>query len=292
MALRRNKSTGGWERQQPDGTWLEVAGPSAAPPVGVAAPVADSLDAALDEAFDAALDEAFEASQKPTEPVSANGSQDSAEPAPAASVSEPSPTLEAAVVEGQFTEVPSDGAQVVEGAADAGLDFDIPGLTSSDGSKGTRGAAGVRDRLMARRGTGGRSTVSGARSGTGEGTVVVAERAARASGPAVRDGTEARGRRGRSGAPSRPSTVGSGTASGGAAKAARYTAKPAPGILSSSPKWVQDLFEAHFRSDMTLRLRRENNRMKISRQDYAIGWLTLLAKVKEDPSILRLKDKG
>jgi hypothetical protein len=262
MALRRNKSTGGWERQQPDGTWLEVAGPSAAPPVGVAAPVADSLDAALDDAFG-----------------DTNGS-------------EPSPTLEAAVVEGQFTEVPSDGAQVVEGAADAGLDFDIPGLTSSDGSKGTRGAAGVRDRLMARRGTGGRSTVSGARSGTGEGTVVVAERAARASGPAVRDGTEARGRRGRSGAPSRPSTVGSGTASGGAAKAARYTAKPAPGILSSSPKWVQDLFEAHFRSDMTLRLRRENNRMKISRQDYAIGWLTLLAKVKEDPSILRLKDKG
>jgi predicted component of type VI protein secretion system len=75
-------------------------------------------------------------------------------------------------------------------------------------------------------------------------------------------------------------------------KPARYAAKPAPGILANSPKWVQDLFEAHFRSDLTLRLRREHNRMKLSRQDYAIGWLTLLSKIREDPSVLRLKDKG
>ena len=72
-------------------------------------------------------------------------------------------------------------------------------------------------------------------------------------------------------------------------KSQRYVTKPPPALLSARPRWVQDLFEAHFRSDLTLAMRKEFNRMKLSRQDYAIGWLTLLDKIREDPAILRLR---
>ena len=159
---------------------------------------------------------------------------------------------------------------------------DIPGLVSGDGVRSTVGSKGVRERLMARRGTG---HTAGATRRVQEPTVTVSPRAARASGPAVRDSTEARAR-------SRAQS-GTGTGRRGAqlveARTQRYVTKPPPALLSARPRWVQDLFEAHFRSDLTLAMRKEFNRMKLSRQDYAIGWLTLLDKIKEDPAILRLR---
>jgi len=70
-------------------------------------------------------------------------------------------------------------------------------------------------------------------------------------------------------------------------------AKSVPVLLEGRPRWVQDLFEAHFRSALSDQLRRlpsgksGKNRMKLSRQDYAIGWLVMFDKAREDPGILR-----
>jgi len=72
----------------------------------------------------------------------------------------------------------------------------------------------------------------------------------------------------------------------------RFVPKPPPASLSDQPKWVQDLFEAHFRSSRTLELRRSMNRMKLSRQDYAIGWMVLLEAARKDPDILHLRRNG
>lgn len=69
-----------------------------------------------------------------------------------------------------------------------------------------------------------------------------------------------------------------------------------PTLLEDRPQWVKDLFEAHFRSELAYTLRRlpsgkdGKNRMKLSRQDYAIGWLVLLDKAREDPGILRIRN--
>jgi hypothetical protein len=187
--------------------------------------------------------------------------EDAFEPGQEVMVTEPAPV--GTVVAEVETEVPGQD------------DWELPGLVSSDGSKGTKGQAGLRKRLQDR--------ARGKRNGAGNGVakrVEVGPRSARPVGPAVKEGTEARQvqRRVR------------GAADG--VKPQRYVSKPPPGLLSSRPRWVQDLFEAHFRSEVTLQMRKENNRMKISRTDYAIGWLTLLDKLKEDPSIARLKEKG
>src|SRR5262245_25441237 len=162
----------------------------------------------------------------------------------------------------------------LEPAADAigdlgDLSFDVPGLVSSDGGRSTGGAKSVRSRLqkLAERG---RKTREGLK-------VEVAQKSARAVGPAVKETTERRqtSAKSRTQAPEEHKQ--------------RYVNRPAPEILAGRPLWVKELFEAHFRSDMTLQLRRQHNRMKISRQDYAIGWLTLFDKLREDPSVLRLK---
>ena len=78
----------------------------------------------------------------------------------------------------------------------------------------------------------------------------------------------------------------------GSVQVSRFVPKPPPASLSDQPKWVQDLFEAHFRSSRTLELRRSMNRMKLSRQDYAIGWMVLLEAARKDPDILHLRRNG
>lgn len=150
-------------------------------------------------------------------------------------------------------------------------DWELPGLTSGDGQKGTKGQTGLRKRLQDR--------ARGKRAQGSNGVakrVEVGPRAAKAVGPAVKEGTEARQTRRR-------------VKAADGVRPQRYVSKPPPTLLGSRPRWMQDLFEAHFRSEVTLAMRKENNRMKISRTDYAIGWLTLMDKLKEDPSIARLK---
>jgi len=137
------------------------------------------------------------------------------------------------------------------------------------------GQKSLRQRLQERKAKGRKGTVAGAPK-----KIEVGPRAARAVGPAVKEGTEARQTRRRV----------RGQAAADGARPQRYVTKPPPGLLSNRPAWMRDLFEAHFRSELTLGLRRDNNRMKISRQDYAIGWLTLMDKIREDPSIARLKE--
>ena len=71
--------------------------------------------------------------------------------------------------------------------------------------------------------------------------------------------------------------------------------KEAPSLLEGRPQWVKELFEAHFRSELAYQLRRlpsgigGKNRMKLSRQDYAIGWLVMFDKAREDQGILRAR---
>jgi hypothetical protein len=152
-------------------------------------------------------------------------------------------------------------------------DWELPGLVSTEGARSVGGQRGLRKRLQERL----RGKRAGAQS-SGAKKVEVGPRAAKAVGPAVKEGTEARQTRRK--VPVEPGT-----------KAQRYVSKPPPALLGSRPRWVQDLFEAHFRSEHTLGMRRTFNRMKISRTDYAIGWLTAFDKFREESSLLRLKDK-
>ena len=192
---------------------------------------------------------------------------------------------------------------------------EIPGLTVSDGKSGVRGGRGVLQRLRA----GAKSRNSRARESTTErvtqeiarpvqeGTrapkrVEVAESAAQARGPAVRDTTLARQAR-KVSRKDRHAVGTVGEVGNGRDSAARIVSKPAPGILSDQPKWVKELFEAHFRSSRTRELRVKPsgpdrvvdgvvvtpNRMKMSREDFAIGWLVLLEAVRRDPAIARIK---
>lgn|SRR5215472_3309265 len=199
----------------------------------------------------------------------------------------------------------SNGSGVTEKETDEFID-EIPGLTVSDGKTGLRGGRGVLRRLREgakKRHTGPQkadlpvgSTESprpGEEAVRLPKRVEVAESAAHARGPAVRDTTEhrqlARGR----------GTVGGGDKD--AAQGSRIVSKPAPGILGDQPRWVRELFEAHFRSSRTGELRRKPsgperevdgvivtpNRMKMSREDFAIGWLVMLEAARRDPEILR-----
>lgn len=262
MARKFNPQTKQWERQVGD-SWVPIEG-EAAPQLGGGT----ALDEAITEAFGEVAngDTTGGDLQLPEAAFAPDGDTHAPQPEPAGvatDVAGVDPDLGPA---GAADSVPVD--LVVE---------DIPGLTSGDGARGVRGAQGVRSRLV--------GLASRGRKGRAEGQKVqVGPRAAKASGPAVKDSTAARQQRAQA-----PRTSGQVTPTG---KTQRYTNRPAPGILESRPKWVQELFEAHFRSDLTLGMRREFGRMKISRQDYAIGWLTLLEKIKEDPSIARLKKNG
>lgn len=253
---RWNPQTHAWERKQGE-EWVRL----------------DEGAASEDTGLDAALGAAFtESALQPTAAVPVPT-------APATQAAEVGLAALAADLDrgGAAGGVGLDSGDVAGVADDAnGVVGDIPGLTSADGQRGVRGTQSVRQRLSAlaqrgRRGSG----------GTPGRKIAVGPRAARPSGPAVREGTAVRQSRKRSVPVPEPETKGQ-----------RYVNRPAPELLSSRPKWQQELFEAHFRSDMTLQLRRQHNRMKISRTDYAIGWLTLLDKIREEPSIARLKDAG
>lgn len=145
---------------------------------------------------------------------------------------------------------------------------DVPGLLSDESPRSTSGSARlqrIRDKV---KGKGGSKVVARGKPRT----VVVPEKDVEVSGP---DASGSRLQRG----PGRRATP----------------VKEAPALLESRPKWVQDLFEAHFRSELAYQLRHipsgksGKNRMKLSRADYAIGWLVMFDKAREDPGILRLK---
>src|SRR5215471_3842340 len=156
-----------------------------------------------------------------------------------------------------------------EGPLDLG---EIPGLTSGDGKAGTAGTRNVLAKLRARRGiaqVGDRPPAV---------RVEVATSAARPRGPAVRDTTEHR-------------LVKREKARNGAVST-RVQDKPAPKSLAEAPRWMQELFESHFRSVRTLELRKSMNRMKLSRLDYAIGWMVMLEAARRDPSILHVRKDG
>jgi len=155
------------------------------------------------------------------------------------------------------------------------FDLEVPGLVSGDTGRSTRGFKTVRERLK-----------ENARKRREPKRVEVGAAAARVQGPAAREGTERRQQRKATERLEAGKQV-----SDGAVKGQRYVQRPAPSLFEGRPKWVADLFEAHFRSEHTLAMRRAHNRMKISRQDYAIGWLTAFDKFREESSLLRLKSK-
>jgi len=181
--------------------------------------------------------------------------------------------------------------------AEALLD-EIPGLVSSDGKAAVRGGRGVRARLQAAAARRKRPAAAVRTGGSGSGSVArveaphpevrieVPEAAARARGPAVKDSTEHRQQTRRTG--------GTGAANG-TVPGRKMGSKPAPDILSDQPKWVADLFEAHFRSSRTTELRHlpigpgGKNRMKMSRADFAIGWLVMFESARRDVSNLRVR---
>lgn len=318
--LRRNKDTGRMERLV-DGQWvpavdvedtgdMEPAGtrPSA---IGVAEESADSsavqwseIEAAFaDVGADQAVyvDEAYQGREATLDAVRAlaaggDAGRDLGVPGPGAG------TGDSALV--SLDAGPgSDGLGVAPGGADSESDdlgySELPGLTTG-GARGQRGVLQrLRDRKRSSRGA--RNTresvpapVQGAAPlGTGvedkrparsAQKIEVPEGSARPRGPAVRDSTEAR-QAAQVRAKARP-------------EPGRISTKPAPEIISDQPRWVRDLFEAHFRSSRTLELRHMpigksgKNRMKMSRADFSIGWLVLLEAARRSPEILRLKSDG
>src|SRR5215471_4434108 len=144
---------------------------------------------------------------------------------------------------------------------EAELSIEVPGLTSARPSS-------VLERLRRRRGL---STGVVRRPER----VEVSERNAVPRGPAVKETTERR-------------IVRRVREKTGVSRQA--TTKPAPGSLVESPRWMQELFETHFRSSRSMELRRSMNRMKLSRQDYAIGWMVAIEAAHRDPSILHIRE--
>jgi hypothetical protein len=280
--LRRNPQSGIWERKEGAG-WV---------PAHNTDDGTGGMDVALDDVFsDTAA--ASDGDGGPTAEVpggvgapSAPGTARQSDEARAAraGVQDQAATQDLAVVPEGAAAGAADGSgdRAVDGGPadlDLGPDWDIPGLVSTDSPRSTRSGVGLRKRLQERAKGKRRAQGSGA-TGKGPVKVEVGPRAAKATGPAVKDSTESRQTRRRI----------KGAQPGDGGKPQRYVSKPPPALLGARPRWMQDLFEAHFRSEMTLGLRREHNRMKISRTDYAIGWLTLMDKLREDPSIARLKD--
>ena len=268
--LRRNPQSGVWERREGD-DWV---------PAHNVEGEGDPMDMALDEAFsdnapaDADSGQAG-AVQGELGEASTAGTATAAD-APVAVSGGQGPSAQDMVLVAQSGAAGSperNGDSPVDDGPDGGADdWDIPGLVSTETPRGTGGQKGLRKRLQERaRGKRGAQSREPKK-------VEVGPRAAKAVGPAVKDSTEQRQTKRRV----------RGAATDGV-KPQRYVSKPPPALLGNRPRWMQDLFEAHFRSELTLGLRREHNRMKISRTDYAIGWLTLMDKLREDPSIARLK---
>lgn len=157
------------------------------------------------------------------------------------------------------------------GVPDEVLDIAVPGLLSTEGKKSTAGQSRLRKlQAKARKpGTNGSSRVVAR--GVAPKHIVVPATAAEITGP---DADKKLSR----------SEV-----------TRRIVTRETPVLLENRPKWVQELFEAHFRSELALTLRHipmgksGKNRMKLSRADYAIGWLVMFDKAREDPGILRLR---
>jgi hypothetical protein len=189
-----------------------------------------------------------------------------------------------ALVEPQVPEAEAQPGEV--GVAESGsvavLDIEVPGLLSTDGKSGVQGQRkldklrGVAKRNASRNGKsngGGGSRVSAR--GRAPREIVVPASAAEVTGPDAQ--------------------LGLGGRNGSGEGARRIVTRETPTLLADRPKWVKELFEAHFRSELALGLRHlpmgkgGKNRMKLSRADYAIGWLVMFDKAREDPGILRLR---
>ena len=182
-------------------------------------------------------------------------------------------------VQEQAPQTPSaasaDEAMDVEPVA-GDFDLEVPGLVSGDSGRSSRGFKTVRERLK-----------DAAKKRREPRRVEVGAAAAKVTGPAKSEGTEKRQQRRATERAEAGKKVDEAVAG-----RQRYVQRAAPSLFSDRPKWVAELFEAHFRSEHTLAMRRKWNRMKISRQDYAIGWLTAFDKFREESSLLRLKDRG
>lgn len=265
--LRKTKD-GGFERQDSDGNWQPVSAEEARAASTGVAPEPQVDEGGVATMIDTLVDEMH---------GQANGRSDGP---PAAQVSvEEAPPETAPVAVGSGTEAATAPAELDTESAPGDFDLEVPGLVSSDSGRGTRGFKTVRERLK-----------ENARKRREPRKVEVGSGAAKVQGPAAREGTERRQeKRARERLEAGKSSGSAGDSSG---VKQRYVNRPAPELLGGRPKWVQDLFEAHFRSEHTLGMRRQFNRMKISRQDYAIGWLTAFDKFREEPSLLRLKDRG
>lgn len=245
------KTPEGLERLQPDGTWEKVESQ-------------EEVGVGIAEEADALLEVPGTEQDNSTTPVQG---------------SEVDNTI---VTSGEAVErIPGGVPSTVVGPSQNGtdvLDIEVPGLLSTDGRKGTSGQrrlARLRQRAQSKVGkVGTRGSRISARGRAAPREIVVPSSAAEVTGP---DAQLGRGDR-------KPGGV-----------AGRIVTRETPTLLEGRPKWVRDLFEAHFRSELALTLRRTptgkggKNRMKLSRADYAIGWLVCFDKAREDPGILRLK---
>lgn len=185
--------------------------------------------------------------------------------------------LDEAVGEGQGDLISEDNGtngSTTPPAETSTLDIEVPGLLSTDGKTGVGGQRKLdklRGNALRKAGskTGSRGSRVSSRKVSGK-EILVPASAAEVTGPDAH-------------------SVGKGEVS------RRIVTRETPVLLENRPKWVQDLFEAHFRSELALTLRRipmgrgGKNRMKLSRADYAIGWLVMFDKSREDPGILRLR---
>ena len=259
--LRKTKD-GGYERQDAEGKWVPVPAEEAlAASSGVSvAPEPEVDQADVSQMIDSLVDELNGSSTvaEPEEPLRDYAKIEDQERAEirAADEAAPPPAIDTESAPGDF-------------------DLEVPGLVSTDSSRGSRGFQTVKERLKAN-----------ARKRREPRKVEVGAAAARVSGPAKGEGTERRQQ-----LRTRERAEAGKKVSEEIAARQRYVNRPAPALFEGRPRWVQDLFEAHFRSEHTLQMRRAHNRMKISRQDYAIGWLTAFDKFREESSLLRLKEK-
>jgi hypothetical protein len=249
--MLRKTSSGSIERQAADGTWQPVA-PDA--PEVEETGVATMIDTLVDEMHNGKA-------EVPAEPEVALTED------------------EKLAAHEEFAGVALD-PPVMDSVETAPGDFDleVPGLVSGDTGRSSKGFKTVRERLK-----------ENAKKRREPRKVEVGAAAAKVSGPAKVEGTERRQQRRATERMEAGRSAGSTVVGDSAGLKQRYVSRPAPELMSSRPKWVQELFETHFRSEHTLGMRRQFNRMKISRQDYAIGWLTALDKFREQPDLLRAK---
>src|SRR5215831_1870808 len=255
--LRKTKD-GGYERQDAEGKWVPVPAEEAlAASSGVSvAPEPEEDTEDVGQMIDSLVDEL-------------NGANGAAATPP---VEAAIPGYDGPVVELGTVEIPAIDTE----SAPGDFDLEVPGLVSTDSGRSQRGFQTVKERLKAN-----------ARKRREPRKVEVGSSAARVVGPAKGEGTERRQQ-----LRTRERAEAGKKVSEEIAARQRYVNRPAPALFEGRPRWVQDLFEAHFRSEHTLAMRRAHNRMKISRQDYAIGWLTAFDKFREESSLLRLKEKN